>query len=287
MKEHPTALFFIIIGLDQWAVFDQWKNFKSLLKKAHIVIINRTGHKWPKTTPPFIKELLVPVTTQAESAPRAESAPQAKQAPQAESNPQTFKLKKNHRSYGRDIYYLSLKPKDISSSQIRSLFKQGQAIKHLVPNEVNKWMKTTYQTSPKKEITLAKTTSKDMLAKSLAFNPTKDVVPNNLKYPLLVKKATKILKDQKGQKIKIFDLTKKDHYPFDWTVVVSGFNSRHTKAMAETLKKSLRKNLNLKVINMEGLESGEWIVLDYGDIVIHVFYDYTREYYRLEDLWSI
>ena len=309
MKEgHPTARFFILIGLDQWAQFDRWKSFKSLLKKAHIVIVHRKGYIWPEATPHFIKALL---TTGCEAGFK-----------------KTFQLKKNHRTYGRDIYYCSLKPKDISSSQIRSLFEQGQPFDHLVPKGVCAWMKGLNQSGPRdkelreQDLKPATTNQSGPRDKEQALTlrrvpPVgqtlpleKNVTPevfssysqaqkheNQLvvqieakksspKYPPWITGALEILKAKQGQKIKVFDLRTKDPFPFDWTVVVSGSNSRHTKAMAEVLKKTLSKKFGLKILNREGLESGEWVVLDYGDIVFHIFYDYTREHYRLEELWQ-
>ncbi|MCY4322044.1 MAG: RsfS/YbeB/iojap family protein, partial [Bdellovibrionaceae bacterium] len=52
------------------------------------------------------------------------------------------------------------------------------------------------------------------------------------------------------------------------------------------LHKQVKKEFSFLAQQREGQESGEWIILDYGNLVVHIFYDYTREYYRLEDLWK-
>ena len=268
MKENPKARFFILIGLDQWALFDRWKNFKSLLKKAHIVIFNRKGFEWPKASPPFIKELMFTPTSSSLKAV------------------QSFKLKKNSRVYGRDIYYLPSKINDISSSQVRSLFEKGQPFDHLVPKGVREWIILCGRGNNLERIAPKglKEWGQSIQSK-LGLSSKKGVNKANTEYPFFIERAIEVLNAKQGEKIKVFDLRKEDVFPFDWTVVVSGLNTRHTKAIAEALKQTFRKKLGLKVFNMEGLESGEWIVLDYGDVVIHVFYKDTREHYRLEDLW--
>ncbi len=277
-KENPTDRFFIIMGLDQWAVFDQWKNFKSLLKKAHMVVVNRQGHKWPESTPPFIKSLMclkknqdVPVATNKKRQTQHEKA----------SFLQTYSLKKNHRTYGRDIYYLDLKGWDISSSEVRARFGKGKSVEQLVPKGVREWLE-----SP------ALAVGGQAQSKAGKKAPENSAVPASTKasayesQPAFLKGTLTAIKEKLGKKIRLFDLRTEDRFPFDWTVVVSGLNTRHTKALAEYLKKTLRESFGLRVQNTEGSENGEWIVLDYGDMVVHVFYDYTREYYRLEELWQ-
>ena len=279
-KENPKDRFFIIIGLDQWALFDQWKNFKSLLKKAHIVIINRKGHKWPESTPPFIKSLMF---IEKNKGFLSAGPSGIKGRTQHEKPPfvQTYALKKNSRLYGRNIYYLDLKGWNISSSEVRTRFKNGESVEHLVPKEVCLWMKNKALASEGKEGGGAQ--QKDLDPK-VPFAGVKSYLNDYL--PVALSGALTLLKEKKGQKVKVFDLRKEDCFPFDWTVVVSGLNTRHTKALSESLKKTLRESFGLQVQNIEGDKSGKWIVLDYGDMVVHVFYDYTREYYRLEELWQ-
>ncbi len=163
---------------------------------------------------------------------------------------------------GKNIHYLSLKNMDISSSQIRKLSAQNLSVGHLVPAVVEQWIgkEVPYQTQSLKKDT--KTGSH------------------------LVQFCVEVLLGKKARRVKTFDLSDFSLLPFDFTVVASGLNTRHTKVMASYLQKEVKKHFSFGVQQMEGQERGEWIVLDYGTLAVHIFYDYTREYYRLEDLWK-
>ena len=72
----------------------------------------------------------------------------------------------------------------------------------------------------------------------------------------------------------------------DAFVITSGRNSRQVKTIAEEVEARLKADGDIKPLRVEGLSDSHWILLDYGDLVIHVFLDETREYYDLERLWS-
>jgi ribosome-associated protein len=71
---------------------------------------------------------------------------------------------------------------------------------------------------------------------------------------------------------------------FDYLVVASGDSNRQTRALADNVKERL-KAAGATIYGTEGEESGEWVLVDLGDIVVHVMVPATRDYYRLEDLW--
>jgi ribosome-associated protein len=72
---------------------------------------------------------------------------------------------------------------------------------------------------------------------------------------------------------------------FDWIIVASADSARQTKALARHVRDSLKES-GATIIGTEGEESGEWILVDAGDIVAHVMQPAVREYYNLEELWS-
>jgi len=72
----------------------------------------------------------------------------------------------------------------------------------------------------------------------------------------------------------------------DAFVITSGHNSRQVKTIAEEVEARLKAEGEIKPLRVEGLSDSQWILLDYGDLVVHVFLDETREYYDLERLWS-
>ena len=72
----------------------------------------------------------------------------------------------------------------------------------------------------------------------------------------------------------------------DAFVITSGRNSRQVKTIAEDVEARLKAEGGIKPLRVEGLGDSHWVLLDYGDLVVHVFLDETREYYDLERLWS-
>ena len=72
----------------------------------------------------------------------------------------------------------------------------------------------------------------------------------------------------------------------DAFVITSGRNSRQVKTIAEEVEARLKADGGISPLRVEGLGDNQWVLLDYGDLVVHVFLHETREYYDLERLWS-
>jgi len=70
----------------------------------------------------------------------------------------------------------------------------------------------------------------------------------------------------------------------DYFVILTGTSDRHVQSVAENIIDAF-KSLGEKPLGEEGLKAGRWILLDYGDIVVHVFHEPVREYYDIERLW--
>ena len=71
----------------------------------------------------------------------------------------------------------------------------------------------------------------------------------------------------------------------DLMFIASGRSTRHVKAIADNLVTKLKKN-KIKPLGVEGYNKSEWILLDYGDLLIHVMHPETRDFYSLEKLWD-
>lgn len=71
----------------------------------------------------------------------------------------------------------------------------------------------------------------------------------------------------------------------DWFVIASGSNPLQVKAIVEEIEFRVSEELDTKPIAIEGLENRRWVVMDYGDVVVHVFHQEDREFYRLERLF--
>jgi ribosome-associated protein len=92
------------------------------------------------------------------------------------------------------------------------------------------------------------------------------------------------LEDIKAHDIVAIDVRKLTSM-FDWIVVASADSARQTKALARNVRDALKENGG-HIIGTEGEESGDWVLVDAGDIVTHVMQPAVREYYILEELWS-
>ncbi|MEO7431482.1 MAG: ribosome silencing factor [Dokdonella sp.] len=93
------------------------------------------------------------------------------------------------------------------------------------------------------------------------------------------------LEDLKAKDIKEIDVRGKSSVT-DLMVVVSGTSSRHVKSIAEEVVKKA-KLASLPPIGVEGQREGEWVLVDLGDVIVHVMLPRTREFYDLERLWTV
>lgn len=92
------------------------------------------------------------------------------------------------------------------------------------------------------------------------------------------------LNDLKGQDMEVLDVTQLSDV-MDTLVIVTGTSNRHVKSLAQNVVEESKKN-SLRPIGIEGLDTGEWVLVDYGDIVVHVMLQSARDFYDLEKLWS-
>lgn len=90
--------------------------------------------------------------------------------------------------------------------------------------------------------------------------------------------------EKKGEDISLFDVRKKSSFT-DYFIICSAKGAIHTKAIAEhVLEKAKEKGYQL--LGKEGISAGVWILLDYGDVIIHIFDAPNRGHYKLEELWQ-
>ena len=102
----------------------------------------------------------------------------------------------------------------------------------------------------------------------------------------LIEKIVDGISDVKGQNIKMIDLRKIENRICDFYIVCSGSSNTHVSAILESVKKKISKNLKEKPSHTEGEENAEWILLDYINVVVHIFQEQAREFYKIEELWG-
>ena len=100
----------------------------------------------------------------------------------------------------------------------------------------------------------------------------------------LATKISEILSNKKGEDIVIIDISNKSIIA-DYYVIATGRSTPHVRTLAENLEEELDK-IPLAPLRREGIRDGRWAVLDYGDVVVHIFNDESRLFYHLERLWS-
>ncbi|MEM6628453.1 MAG: ribosome silencing factor [Bacteroidota bacterium] len=97
--------------------------------------------------------------------------------------------------------------------------------------------------------------------------------------------AIKGLQEKKGEEITRLNLQGLETAITSFFIICTGNSDRHVQALAESVMEFMGKNQE-KPISKEGIQRGEWVVLDYASIVIHIFLREKRDFYRLEDLWG-
>lgn len=88
----------------------------------------------------------------------------------------------------------------------------------------------------------------------------------------------------KGEEINIIDLQSQSAMA-DYMIVATGTSSRHVASLAQNLKKKMEM-LGVKGIRVEGLAQSDWVAIDVGDIMVHIFRHEVREFYNLEKMWG-
>ncbi len=101
----------------------------------------------------------------------------------------------------------------------------------------------------------------------------------------LQKIAVAALEDIKAKDIEVLNTSKISDL-FDRVIIATGDSNRHVKSLARNVHDKA-KEAGAQVIGIEGEESGEWVLVDLGDIVVHVMQPVVRSYYNLEELWKV
>jgi len=108
------------------------------------------------------------------------------------------------------------------------------------------------------------------------------------------KKKEKMLKDvvvdamqeKKGKEIKVLDRKKLQQSVADYFIICHGNSNTQVDAIADFVERHTRQEIKEHVLRKEGADNSQWILLDYGDVVVHVFQESVRRFYNLEDLWA-
>ena len=123
----------------------------------------------------------------------------------------------------------------------------------------------------------------DAVRDQTAADPAMTAVPATPSGKALLEDILASLDDDKAEEIVTIDLKGKSEMA-DFMVVCSGRSSRQVAAIAEKLVERLKQNLGV-LSKIEGRETGDWVLIDAGDAIVHVFRPEVREFYQLEKMW--
>ncbi len=160
---------------------------------------------------------------------------------------------------GRKIQFVQLKDVDVSATQIRKRLRSGRNVDNAIALDVENYLK------------------------------------QNDIYPLLSKKIAdfeqftrfcgQIMFDKKAIGVKGFDLRNIDS-PTEYSLIASGTSARTTAALADNIVKLVKDEYGAYPLSVEGIDEGRWVLIDFGALIIHIFFEAVRQDYRLEDLWK-
>jgi ribosome-associated protein len=102
----------------------------------------------------------------------------------------------------------------------------------------------------------------------------------------LLNEIIKGIEDMKGEDINKIDLRKIENSPCAYFVLCSGNSNTQVSSIVSSVNKSVSKILKEKPLHIEGLQIAEWVLIDYVNIVVHVFQKKTRKFYNIEELWG-
>ncbi|MEG2070627.1 MAG: ribosome silencing factor [Bacteroidales bacterium] len=92
--------------------------------------------------------------------------------------------------------------------------------------------------------------------------------------------------EKKGMDIVCINLKKINHVFFDYFIICTGNSKTHVETLSDFVQETTKRFANTKASFIEGTDSGEWILLDYFNIIVHIFQPEARAFYNIESLWN-
>jgi len=103
---------------------------------------------------------------------------------------------------------------------------------------------------------------------------------------LLLQKVIEGIHEKKGKRIAVVDLTAIADCICRYFVICEGNSPNQVSAITSSVKELLKRNAYIKPFSVDGAGNAQWVAMDYGDVVVHIFLPEIRSYYQLENLWS-
>ena len=108
----------------------------------------------------------------------------------------------------------------------------------------------------------------------------------NTNVDLLITTILSGIEDVKGKEITILDLREIENTVCDYFIICEGTSNTQVNAIVNSIQKKVSKELKDNPWHVEGSDNAEWVLIDYVNVVVHVFQKHTRQYYDIESLWG-
>ena len=92
--------------------------------------------------------------------------------------------------------------------------------------------------------------------------------------------------EKKGEQIVCIDLKAMHHVLFDYFIICTGNSKPHVETLSEFVQETTKRQANIRPAYIEGRANGEWILMDYFNVIVHIFQPEIRQFYNIESLWS-
>ena len=159
---------------------------------------------------------------------------------------------------GKSIEFINIGNLPFSSTEVRKKLKTGQSVDKYLDLRVEEYIKANNLYAP--------------------------VGPRIGDYEKFTVFCAGVLNDKKAVNVRAFQLPEHSTLT-DFSIVASGTSTRQATALAEVLSQAVKAEFGVSPISAEGVSEGRWVVLDYGALIVHIFYDFLRQQYNLEELW--
>ena len=103
---------------------------------------------------------------------------------------------------------------------------------------------------------------------------------------ILLQNIVNVIQDAKGKEIISLDLREIESAICDYFIICTGTSNTHVNSIESKIKKEISKILSEKPLHIEGNNIGEWVLMDYYNIIVHIFQEQTRNFYNIENFWG-
>lgn len=244
---YPQAWIFFILGADAFVEIETWKDHEDVLRQCLFIVTSRPGTSLDAAAGVLGGRLRERMRTIG---------------PDDRPDEAMFES-------GR-VFLMPFEALDVSSSDIRRRLKAGAPLTGLVPKAVEDYL---HHHRLYKE---------NMAQKRTTDPPSPSSGKRGL--PREVRLSVKAGQDKKAEDVLVLDLRALSAFT-DFFVIMHGQSGRQNQTLAENVEMELKRN-GVRPLSMEGEANAEWILMDYGFFIVHVFSKEKRDYYSLEKLWG-